>query len=215
MNIFALINVILKTERIMEQINTIQKYLVFAMLLVIIVKTAYMRLKGIRAFSSGDNSPSKAILSSVLGVLFIYWIYEILAKSCSLSFSLLPSSIIKNTIETHFLAISGFVVQIAALLLLIFALLSYKESWRMGFDRKTPGLLIKNGLLRYTRNPFFVSLVLFFIGTAMVYTSIFFIIFALLSIPGIHIHILKEEQFLIEIYKDDYKEYQKKVRRYL
>jgi protein-S-isoprenylcysteine O-methyltransferase Ste14 len=74
---------------------------------------------------------------------------------------------------------------------------------------------VTNGIFSITRNPIFVYIDLYFIGTALINANALFIIFALITVIGTHYQILQEEKHLNNLYKEEYVEYKKRVRRYL
>jgi len=85
---------------------------------------------------------------------------------------------------------------------------------RFGLNENNRGKLINTGIFSVSRNPFFFSIILCFVGTALIFMNWFFIGFAVLAIVSIHFFILKEEKFMRQHYGESYREYRKKVRRY-
>jgi protein-S-isoprenylcysteine O-methyltransferase Ste14 len=107
-----------------------------------------------------------------------------------------------------FLILIGFI-------LFLLSLAAFGKSWRVGIDSKNPGKLVTNGIFSITRNPIFVYIDFYFIGTALINTNILFILFAVIVIIGLHYQILQEEKFLSNFYGEEYSEYKKRVRRYI
>ena len=95
------------------------------------------------------------------------------------------------------------------------ALISFGNSWRVGVDKQNSGKLVTNGIFSISRNPVFVFMDIYFLGVWLIYSNIFFLIALILVITGIHFQILQEEKFLLKQYGKEYKDYQRKVRRYL
>ena len=91
---------------------------------------------------------------------------------------------------------------------------SFNKSLRFGMDSKNLGKLITTGTFSVSRNPFFVSILLYFIGIVLLIPNIFFIAIAISTVVSIHLFILKEEKFLKENYDKEYKNYAQKTRRY-
>ena len=50
---------------------------------------------------------------------------------------------------------------VAGVLILILALLSFGNSWRIGIDTRTPGQLVTTGIFAFSRNPIFVFMDLY------------------------------------------------------
>jgi protein-S-isoprenylcysteine O-methyltransferase Ste14 len=79
-----------------------------------------------------------------------------------------------------------------------------------------PDRLLKSGPYTFSRNPMYVGWTLIYMGIAFAANSIWII--SLLPIVLIYIHFVdvrKEERFLEEQFGDEYRQYQKQVRRYI
>jgi protein-S-isoprenylcysteine O-methyltransferase Ste14 len=97
----------------------------------------------------------------------------------------------------------------------VWALISFGNSWRVGIDERKAGSLVTDGVFAFSRNPIFVFLDLYFIGTFLVNGTLVFLIFAIVTAPGIHYQILQEEKFLFSKYGQAYREYCSKTSRYV
>ncbi|MBI5184202.1 MAG: hypothetical protein HZA01_00525 [Nitrospinae bacterium] len=80
------------------------------------------------------------------------------------------------------------------------ALVSFRDSWRAGIDEKTQGELITTGIFAVSRNPIFIFIDLYFIGTFLINGALIFLIFAAVVIIGLHCQIIQEEKFLAKAY---------------
>lgn len=150
----------------------------------------------------------------VLSCFFLLFLGQAIIQTIHLQFSPLPSILTKEKISSLPAGILGMLIIILSTLLLHFTLKAFKHSLRFGLDKNNCGKLVTNGIFAYTRNPFFISIEFLFIGFALIFANLFFVIIALLSIISIHFFILKEEQFMRENYGGEYNKYSKKVRRY-
>jgi protein-S-isoprenylcysteine O-methyltransferase Ste14 len=81
-------------------------------------------------------------------------------------------------------------------------------------NSKNLGELITTGVFSISRNPFFVSIIIYFTGISLFYPNPFFIAYTVLTIVSIHFFILKEEEFLQKYYGKEYENYTNNVRRY-
>ncbi len=174
-----------------------------------------LKKKGINV-GSGKQDKKKSLLwvYPVFAVLFILWLFEIIKPVFQVSLTVLPELFYRPLINSLFLQTAGTVLIVSALVLLFFALRDFKNSLRFGFNEKNQGKLITSGIFSITRNPFFISLDLYFLGVAFIIPGIFLICFALLSIFSVHFFILKEEKFLKDVYGEEYEQYTLKVKRY-
>ena len=76
--------------------------------------------------------------------------------------------------------------------------------------------LIKTGIFTYTRNPIYLSFVIFFISMFLIFENIFY----LLSVFGLsiwlhHWVIALEEEYLLNKFSDEFKRYKAAVNRWL
>ena len=90
-----------------------------------------------------------------------------------------------------------------------------KESWRVGVLKDQRTDLIKNGIYSYTRNPYFLSYFITFMGFFLIRPSLAMIFLIIPTIVVFHLLVLEEEKHLMTIHGKDYEEYKRKTGRYL
>jgi len=184
--------------------------------LILTGRIIYLQKKGIRISSNAGDKPWYLVLIyPVFVLLFLLWIAELVNLALHLTVSFLPDWFTQKLYGSTVLEITGMIMVIVALFLLVLTLFHFKQSLRFGLDNHNAGDLITTGVFSYTRNPFFLSVNLFFTGFALLHPSLFFIVMALLSLISIHFFILKEEKFLRKHYGEAYRNYSEKVGRYL
>jgi len=71
------------------------------------------------------------------------------------------------------------------------------------------------GLYRFSRNPMYVAFFFFFLGSSLLTRSWLLITILVIFQVSVHFMILSEERWCMEKFGEPYKEYMKKVRRYL
>ena len=175
----------------------------------------FLHKKGIKVSSKSREKSNKIkFLFPVFGLIFLVWLFEIINPVFQLSISVLPKIFTKWLCESFLLQITGAVLIVLSITILTITLIHFDRSLRFGLDKNNPGKLITSGIFSISRNPFFLSLDIYFLGIALIFPSLFFICFAILTIVSIHIFILKEEKFLWEVYGEEYQKYTKKVKRY-
>ena len=109
----------------------------------------------------------------------------------------------------------GVLLILAGDALFVWALISFGNSWRIGIDEKSAGALVTNGIFAFSRNPIFAFIDLYFLGTFLVSGTPIFMIFAVITIIGLHYQILQEEGFLSSRYGQAYRDYCGQVGRYV
>ena len=76
--------------------------------------------------------------------------------------------------------------------------------------------VVKNGVYKYTRNPMYFGLLIVLIACAMYFGSGYSFLMILIFIWYMNTYQIKpEEEILIQLFGDEYKEYQQKVRRWI
>jgi len=108
----------------------------------------------------------------------------------------------------------GVVLIVIGFILFIWALVSFGTSWRVGIDTHKPGELITGGVFAFTRNPIFVFLDLYFIGTFLINGTLIFLVAALVAVLAAHYQIVQEERFLASAYGQAYQDYRRQTERY-
>ncbi|HSV95570.1 MAG TPA: isoprenylcysteine carboxylmethyltransferase family protein [Spirochaetota bacterium] len=179
-------------------------------------RTAIMSIRGTRVIVLGTG---KSGFGAVLEVVFLAglcaWCWEVVAQSLGHEARLLPETLYVPVIEHPALSIAGAVMIGAGFIVFIWALVSFGASWRVGIDTRRPGDLITHGAFSISRNPIFLFIDLYFVGTALIYGNPFFLTCALATVTGIHFQIKQEEKFLSKQYGGAYAEYLLRTRRYL
>jgi len=90
---------------------------------------------------------------------------------------------------------------------------SYKEN---PVPTSTSNRLIKTGIFAYTRNPIYVSFVLFHFSMFLVFENVMYFLTSIGLAFWIHIYVIKpEEDYLLEIFSDEYKRYIEAVSRWV
>ncbi len=175
----------------------------------------YLRRKGVQLSPGPGRKPWFMLVAyPVFGVLFLIWLTELVLLAFQLQGILLPAWVTMKITDLPFLEILGVALVLVSLVLLLLTLLHFRWSLRFGHDRHNQGELITTGVFSLSRNPFFLSVTLYFLGLALLYISFLFITMALLTLGSVHFFILKEERFLHNYYGEEYRNYAEKVGRY-
>ena len=109
----------------------------------------------------------------------------------------------------------GIILGVMGNLFFLLSVVTMKENWRAGFSSKQNTELVTQGIYRISRNPAFVGFDLLYIGCALTFPNIIHLVIAVLVVILFHIQILGEEKYLLMVFKESYKQYQKCVKRYI
>ena len=185
----------------------------FLLIFLIAENSVLMKNNGVRVNASGTRNPGNIKWFYPVFVIFLlFFLTEIFNPLYG--FSLLPKVVRSFFFNSVLIRLTGVLVIFLSVYLMKTTLKHFGNSLRFGMNENNTGKLVTNGIFARSRNPFFLSLLLFFTGTALVFPNLFFLFFAVSSLAGIHFSILKEEKFLQKVYGDEYLAYQQKVRRY-
>jgi protein-S-isoprenylcysteine O-methyltransferase Ste14 len=105
------------------------------------------------------------------------------------------------------LGISGLFFFIVALALYAIAIVQFAKPDNYGLNI--------SGLYTISRNPMYVSFFLYFLGCCMLTSSRILLLVIIVFQISVHFLIISEERWCIEEFGDSYRDYIKKVRRYL
>jgi len=185
-------------------------------LLVFLGRSAYLRFgKNINPFALGVGKRGiRRMVEVGFLVIFALWVTEIHAMSLALDWRIFPAPLHRRLLDAAPLQIAGVTLVVAGCAIFILALVSFGASWRIGIDAKTPGGLVTTGMFALSRNPIFVFLDLYAIGTFLINGTLGFLLFALVLAAGIHYQILQEESFLRRTYGTSYHDYCRRTARY-
>lgn len=178
-------------------------------------RTILLYRNGIKVWVIGTSTKKiseiileKILLPLALVISFIFIIITALHIS-------LPAIISYNLINITWLKYIGIMFCYIGLIIFLLALISFGKSWRIGIDENNSNELITNGMFKYSRNPIFLFMDIYFVGIMLIYPNIVFILLAIGTIVGIHLQILREEEFLLKKFGEKYIEYKNKTRRYI
>jgi protein-S-isoprenylcysteine O-methyltransferase Ste14 len=185
-------------------------------MLLILVKVVSLKKKGVPVKAAQSKKPGiQLIIYPIFLLILLLWITALTEITFNLSPPLLPS-FMTNTITTSVaFKITGAVFVFLSVLLMLITLVHFKSSLRFGMNSNNQGKLITTGIFSFSRNPFFLSIILYFIGQALIFPGYLLIAMAVLALAGIHFFILREEMFMRMHYRNQYNEYMQKVRRYI
>ncbi|MCU0415033.1 MAG: isoprenylcysteine carboxylmethyltransferase family protein [Ignavibacteriaceae bacterium] len=134
---------------------------------------------------------------------------------------LLVGAIVEYFVPTSLLAtvpsiIIGLLFSWASLPFIILSLKSFYKV-KTTFDaRKTTTTLVTTGIYKISRNPAYLSLVLFYIGLSFLINSVWILILVMAAIYSVQkFCIEREEKYLESKFGSQYLNYKKKVRRWL
>ncbi|MCL2156830.1 MAG: isoprenylcysteine carboxylmethyltransferase family protein [Methanobrevibacter sp.] len=175
-------------------------------------RTLLLTRSGVKVFVLGgaSNKIDNLLENSTLPFL-ILWAFLIVLMVFNIEIPIMSVLIIKNS----FFSYIGVILCYIGLAIFLYALISFGNSWRVGIDNNNQGELVTTGIFKYSRNPIFLFMDIYFIGITIAFPTLIFIFMTIIFVFGSHKQILNEEKHLAEIYNEDYLNYKKQTRRYL
>ncbi len=186
-------------------------------LAVFLIRTITLRIRGkVNPITLGVGKTGFRWLVEVsFFVGIVLWMAVVLSSTLDMEAHLYPHPLGLRLIESVELKLLGVALVTVGFIIFVWALISFGTSWRVGIDEKAPGDLVTRGIFSVSRNPIFLFLDLYFIGTFLINGALILLIFALVFALGLHYQIIQEERFLAKNYGRAYQDYRSRTARYL
>lgn len=101
------------------------------------------------------------------------------------------------------------------LLCLLWSLISFGRSFRVGIDTERPDQLVTTGVFAHSRNPIYVGFIAVLLGQFLIFPNWILLAYLIGGAWLINRQVLREEAFLRQQYGAEYTEYCRRVRRYV
>ena len=137
----------------------------------------------------------------VLVFTFLEWLYVVFVPIPWLKLPVLP--------------IIGLALLVLALIWVLIAQVQMGDSWRIGIDDQTASPLVQHGLFGISRNPIFLGMLVMLMGMLLTLPTAATLLVTVLGFVLIHIQVRLEESFLLDKYGNVYRDYQRRVRRWI
>ena len=185
----------------------------FYVLAIIVIYLLAFFIRNLRTYFSVKTSIRGRSLKLTISILLSSSIYAI--TLVQLIFPGTQSSFGKITVlQIPFLLQTGYGLILMALIVGLAALYEMKNSWRVGIkiDQKTD--LVTTGIYSLSRNPYFLSYNMLFMGLFLIYPSVVLLLLNICLAVTFHQMILEEEAYLEEVQGESYLVYKKNAGRY-
>lgn len=176
-------------------------------------RTIMLYRQKIKVWTIGTSTKNvlETVLENILPPFLLIWGVLIILSATNVHIN----NIVSNSMfSIDWIKATGIILCYSSLLIFLWALISFGKSWRIGIDEKNSNDLITTGAFRYSRNPIFLFMDMYFTGIMLVYPTIIIILLTICSIIGIHFQILREEKFLSKKFDSIYLDYKRQTRRY-
>ena len=190
---------------------------VIIVVLIIVSRAVSLRLsRSINPIAIGRGKKGfRLALELITFAGLVTWMIEIFLYALHCNFRIFASPLDTQLINSPAAKFIGVGLITFGLIFFVLAFVSFGDSWRVGFDLKTPGSLVTTGLFAVSRNPIYVFMDLWFLGIFLINGTLIFLVFAALAFAAIHWQILQEETFLLNLYGQPYRDYVGRTGRYV
>lgn len=165
-----------------------------------------LKRQGITAMKFGEIDKTDFLIPPVMAFYF----YLVFAHAFGW-----PSVARRQLLHSVPVAWLGVLACAAALLLLTWSLISFKQSFRIGIDADRPDALITSGIFAFSRNPIYVAFAFILLGEFLIFSNWILLAYFAGFLLLVHRQVLREEVYLQTHYGQAYADYCRRVRRYL
>jgi protein-S-isoprenylcysteine O-methyltransferase Ste14 len=176
------------------------------MLGMVATRVLLMKRQGIRAMKFGDTDKKDFLIPPFA----LFYFYVVFAAAFAL-----PTPSTAEIFHSESVSWFGVAVCLAGLALLLWSLISFGKSFRVGIDTRRPDNLVTNGIFAHSRNPIYVAFALILIGQFLIFSNWILLMYAGAAAVLFHRQVLREEEYLQKHYGQEYTDYCNRVRRYL
>lgn len=172
----------------------------------VLVRVLVMKRQGITSFHFGRLNKTDFLIPPFA----LCYIYIVFAAAFGLP---LPST--QEFIRSQVVAWLGVLMCAAGLALLLWSIVSFGRSFRVGIDVTGPDALVTEGAFSFSRNPIYVAFAFIVIGQFLVLPNWILLAYLIAAIWLFNRQVLREEAYLKAHYGLPYEAYCRHVRRYL
>jgi protein-S-isoprenylcysteine O-methyltransferase Ste14 len=172
----------------------------------VLVRARLMKRNGIEAMNFGKMDKKDFLIPPFA----LFYFYLVFAAAFHL-----PTVSKKELFDSAIVPWVGVFICLAGLILLLFSLISFGNSFRVGIDKDHPDKLITTGVFAFSRNPIYVAFGTILLGQFLIFPNWILLVYLGAAVWLFHRQVLREEKYLKNHYGKDYSEYCNRVRRYL
>lgn len=172
----------------------------------VITRVLMLRRRGIAAMHFGNIDKSDFLIPPFA----LFYFYLVFANAFHL-----PTVSRPAIFSSEVIAWVGVLFCLAGLLLLLWSLISFGQSFRVGIDIEHPDKLITSGVFALSRNPIYVAFGMILLGQFLIFPHWILLVYLIAGIWLFHRQVLREEAYLKQHYGKEYLDYSNRVRRYL
>jgi len=176
------------------------------MLGLVLTRTVMLRRRGVQAMKFGELDKTDFFIPPFA----LFYFYLVFAAAFHW-----PTVSTQEFFHSDVISWTGVALCLAGLSLLLWSLVSFGQSFRVGIDVDHPDKLITTGVFARTRNPIYVAFAAILTGQFLIFPKWVLLLYIAAAAWLFHRQVLREEAFLKQHYGQQYMEYCRRVRRYV
>ncbi len=176
------------------------------MLGMVLTRVFMLKRRGIEAVNFGKIDKTDFLIPPFA----LFFFYLVFAHAFHL-----PSVSSQQFFHSETIAWIGIFFCLAGLALLLWSLISFGQSFRVGIDIEHPDQLITTGVFAFSRNPIYTAFALILLGQFLIFPNWMILLYLCAGVWLFHRQVLREEDYLKKHYGKEYSAYSSHVRRYL
>jgi protein-S-isoprenylcysteine O-methyltransferase Ste14 len=157
------------------------------MLGMVLSRAFIMRRAGVEAIHFGKTDKSDFLIPPFA----LFYFYLVFAAAFDL-----PTISRQEFFQSERVAWVGVFFCLAGLLLLLWSLVSFGRSFRVGIDTDHPDKLVTSGVFAFSRNPIYVAFALILVGQFLIFSNWILLVYIGAATRLFHRQVLREEKFL-------------------
>jgi len=171
----------------------------------VLTRALLMKRKGIEAMNFGKIDKTDFLIPP-FALFYFYIVFTAIFN--------FPTVSTQEFFHSEVISWIGVFFCLAGLLLLLWSLFSFGQSFRVGIDKEHPDKLITSGVFAFSRNPIYVAFAIILLGQFLIFSNWILLVYIGAAIWLFHRQVLREEDYLNNHYGMEYSEYCNRVRRY-
>lgn len=172
----------------------------------VVARLLLMRRQGIAAMQFGAGDKSDFLILPFA----LFYLYLVFAAAFAL-----PRPGAEEILHSGIARWIGVAFCFSGIAFLLWSLISFGRSFRVGIDTQRPGRLVTEGIFARSRNPIYVAFACILVGEFLIFSGWILLMYALAGFLLFHRQVLREEAYLKQHYGEEYARYCNRVRRYL
>ena len=186
--------------------NVFAALTVLLMLGLVLARVLLLKKRDIRAMNFGKIDKTDFFIPPFA----LFYFYLIFAAAFDL-----PTVSTQEFFHSEVISWIGVAFCLVGLSFLLWSLVSFGQSFRVGIDTEHPDKLVTSGIFAFSRNPIYVAFAFILIGQFLVFSNWILLVYTCAAVWLFHRQVLREEEYLKKHYGEEYREYCHRVRRYL